>query len=102
MRHFAWRADAARRYERPCTILTKDLKDFPPKPLAKRGARVTDPDTYLCELVEDLPDEVTTTVVRLAAEKSRPAQTPHDLLDDLAHAGAPRFAETTRFLPPTD
>lgn len=86
----------------PCTILTNNAKDFPPRPLAKRGVRVTDPDTYLCEIAEELPDEVVDTLVRLAAEKTRPAKTAHDLIDDLEHAGVPRFAEMVRrLLPPS-
>ena len=30
----------------PCTILTKNTKDFPSKPLRERGVRVVDPDVY--------------------------------------------------------
>jgi hypothetical protein len=82
----------------PCTILTHDRKHFPAKPLHDRGVRVTDPDTYLCELVDDLPDEVIDTLVRLAAEKERPPKTPEDLLDDLEAAGVPRFAAKGRAL----
>lgn len=49
---------AAAGARQPCTVLTNDAKDFAPGPLAKRGVRVTDPDSYLCELVEALPDEI--------------------------------------------
>lgn len=84
----------------PCTILTNNARDFPPKSLAKRGVRVADPDTYLCEIAEELPDEVASTLVRLAAEKSRPPKTAHDLADDLEHAGVPRFAAMIRPLLP--
>ncbi len=65
----------------PCTILTRNKKHFPSEPLAERGVRVTDPDTYLCELADDLPGEVIDTLVRLAQEKDRPPKTPEDLLD---------------------
>jgi hypothetical protein len=82
----------------PCTILTHNKKDFPAKPLRDRGVRVTDPDTYLCELADDLPDEVIDTLVRLAAEKSRPPKTAGDLLDDLEAAGVPNFAAKARSL----
>ena len=85
----------------PCTILTHNAKDFPSKPLAKRGVRVTDPDTYLGEIAEELPDEVVSTLVRLAAEKSRPPKTPYDLADDLERAGVPRFAVMIRPLLPS-
>jgi len=80
----------------PCTILTHNRSDFPSEPLADRGVRVTDPDTYLCELADELPDEITDTIVRLAGEKRRPPKTPHDLLGDLAHAGVPRFTNRIR------
>jgi PIN domain-containing protein len=80
----------------PCTILTHNKADFPSKPLASRGVRVTDPDTYLCALADELPDDVTDTIVRLAGEKERLPKTPHQLLDDLGHAGVPRFADKIR------
>jgi hypothetical protein len=83
---------------RPCTILTRNMKDFPTQALGERGVRVTDPDTYLCELLEDVPDVVVDTVVRLASEKQRPPRMPEDLLDDLAAAGVPIFAAMARAL----
>lgn len=82
----------------PCTILTRNTKDFPSRPLAARGVTVADPDAYLCALVNALPAEVTDTVVRLAAEKRRPPKSPHDLLDNLESAGVPRFASQVRIL----
>ena len=92
---------AAAVVRQPCTILTNNAKDFPTAPLAKRGMRVTDPDTYLCEIAQELPDEVVDTLVRLAAEKTRPPKTAHNLLDDLEKAGVPWFAEMVRSLLPT-
>jgi hypothetical protein len=87
---------AAAVVRQPCTILTHDTAGVPSKPLAERGVRVTDPDTYLCELADELAGEITDTIVRLAGEKRRPPKTPHDLLDDLASAGVPRFADRVR------
>lgn len=60
----------------PCTILTRDTSGFPSRPLQHRGVRVTDPDTYLCELADELPDELADTIVRLAAETRRPPRPP--------------------------
>ena len=77
-------------------LLTHNSRDFPSKPLAMRGLRVTDPDAYLCELADEYPDEVADTIVRLAAEKKRPPKSPDDLLNDLEHAGVPRFATRIR------
>lgn len=89
---------AAAVVRQPCTILTHNKHDFPSKPLSNRGVRVTDPDTYLSELGDELPDKVADTIVRLAGEKRRPPKTARDLLDDLAHAGVPRFATKIRSL----
>ena len=77
-------------------LLTCNTKDFPAKALAAHGVRVVDPDTYLCELADELPDEVVDTIIRLADEKTRPPKTPADLLDDLERAGVPRFAKRVR------
>lgn len=79
-------------------ILTRDVKDFPTTPLADRGLRVMDPDAYLSELADEVPAEVTATLVRLAAEKQHPPKSPHDLLADLEHAGVPHFADKMRAL----
>jgi PIN domain len=82
----------------PCTLLTRDTAGFPSKPLAERGVRVADPDTYLCELADELPGEVADTIVRLAGEKRRPRKTQQDLLDDITTAGVARFTAKVRFL----
>ena len=72
-------------------LITHNKKDFPAKQLATRGLRVSDPDTYLCELAAEYPDEVADTIVRLAREKNRPPKSVDDLLNDLEHAGVPHF-----------
>lgn len=81
---------------RASILLTRNPKDFPRAPLAAQGVRVMDPDAYLCELVEELPDEVADTILRLAAEKRRPPKTAEDLLRNLEGAGVNRFAEEVR------
>jgi predicted nucleic acid-binding protein len=77
-------------------IVTWNLKDFPAEALAERGLEVLDPDTYLCRLVEQFPDEVGTTVVRMAAGKRRPPMSTTDVLDALEKAGVPRFVTSMR------
>jgi predicted nucleic acid-binding protein len=77
-------------------IVTWNQADFPAEPLAALGLRVADPDQYLCGLLGELPQEVATTVVRLAGEKRRPPRTPTDLANDLAKAGVPNFANRLR------
>jgi predicted nucleic acid-binding protein len=77
-------------------IVTWNRADFPAAPLAAFGLRVADPDTYLGELLNELPQEVADTVVRLAGEKRRPPKSPSDLASELAKAGVPNFAERLR------
>lgn len=79
-------------------IVTWNLADFPAQPLEALGLRVTDPDQYLCGLLGELPQEVATTVIRLASEKRRPPKTPADLANDLAKAGVPSFADRLRIV----
>jgi hypothetical protein len=58
--------------------------------------RVTDPDAYLCDVADELPNEVVVTVIRLAGEKRRRAKTAPNLLADLAAASVPAFASKAR------
>jgi len=73
-------------------LITWNLSDFPEEDLASRGVRVIDPDSYLCELHDDLPGEVFDTMLRVAAEKRNPPVTPHEAVARLAKAGLPRFS----------
>jgi hypothetical protein len=75
-------------------IVTWNRADFPAQPLARLGLRIADPDTYLQDLLAEVPDEVVATVVRLADEKRNPPRTPLDLNQSLAKAGLPGFATT--------
>lgn len=77
-------------------IITWNRSDFPAEPLAAHGLQVHAPDEYLCGLIDAWPDEVLATVVRLAAEKRRPPMAPADLIDLLAKAGLPAFADQLR------
>ncbi|WP_455402922.1 PIN domain-containing protein [Streptomyces bambusae] len=88
-RHHAAAAVAAGAH----ALITWNLADFPAGDLAERGVRVTDPDSYLCGLYAELPQEVAETVVRLAREKRNPPVTTADAVARLAKAGLPRFAD---------
>lgn len=46
-------------------LITWNHADFPTQPLARLGLRVADPDTYLQELLAEVPEEVLATVIRL-------------------------------------
>jgi len=75
------------------TLVTANLSDFPQEPLATLGVRVMGPDAYLCELLVEYPHEIVTTVVRMAAEKTRPTMSPSELLAALRAAGLPTFPD---------
>lgn len=74
-------------------LVTANLADFPEAPLAALGVRVVDPDTYLCELLADHPDETVAAVVRMAAEKRRPPRSSGELLEALRGAGVRNFPD---------
>ena len=80
------------------TLITWNLADFPAAALGPLGITATQPDTYLCALLERNPAEVTASLRRMAAEKRRPPMTTLDLTDALARAGVPVFAGRARRL----
>jgi len=81
---------------RASTLITWNLADFPATALGPLGITATDPDTYLCALLERDPTELTATLRRMAAEKRRPPMTTTDLTDALERAGVPVFAGRAR------
>jgi predicted nucleic acid-binding protein len=78
------------------TIVTWNLKDFPAEALAEHGLEVLDPDTYLYRLIEQFPDEVGATLIRLAAGKRRPRLSTTQVLDALDKAGISRSVDALR------
>jgi predicted nucleic acid-binding protein len=78
------------------TLVTWNLADFPAATTGPLGIIVTDPETYLCGLLERDPAEVEATLRRMASVKRRPPMSPIDITDALAHAGVPVFAERAR------
>jgi predicted nucleic acid-binding protein len=77
-------------------LLTWDQRGFPAEELAALGIRVIDPDTYLCELFADWPDDIAEAVIDLAASKTRPPMTPGDIADALDRAGLEQFPALLR------
>ncbi len=77
-------------------IVTWNRKDFPAKSLAEHGLEVLDPDTYLCALADEFPDEIRSTLTRLTAAKRRPQMSTTQVLNALDKAGVPQFAAQVR------
>jgi hypothetical protein len=80
-------------------IITWDTTGFPTTDLAALGLRVTDPDTYLTELHDEFPDDVTATITQLARTKTRPPMSPADVLNALDRAGLKHFPDRLRSHP---
>jgi len=78
------------------TLITWNLPDFPTEALGPHGITVTPPDPYLCSLLEQVPDEVLTTIGRMAARKRRPPMSPLDIVNALERARVPAFAHRVR------
>lgn len=86
-------AAAAGRVE---VLVTWNEKHFACDFMKNRQIAVMDPDAYLCSLWREFPDEVLSTVTRLAAGKRRPPMTPADTIEALDRAGVREFASLIR------
>lgn len=76
-------------------IVTFDLNDFPPEACEPVGVEAIHPDEFLLDLHDLSPDGVRAALEQQAADLHPPWPLEH-LLDALATAGVPRFAETIR------
>lgn len=85
----AIRADAA-------AIITFNLSDFPPASVQPFGLEVIQPDMFLLDELDLAPGPVVDELQAQAAANRRSPQTLPELLDALARAGAPAFADDVR------
>lgn len=85
----AVRADAA-------AIVTFNLDDFPAASVAPFEIEVIDPDTFLLDQLDLAPMPVIDELRQQAAANTRDPKTLSGLLDALARAGAPSFADEVR------
>jgi predicted nucleic acid-binding protein len=77
-------------------IITWDEKDFVCDFIKNHAVTVVDPDTYLCSLYQEFPQEVLGTITRIAAGKRRPPMTASDIVEALDRAGVSEFASRIR------
>lgn len=77
-------------------IVTFNLKDFPKSSLDPYEVDVIHPDHFLLDLLDLEPMQVTEDIIQQAVTNKRPPNTLRELLDALAKAGAPSFADTIR------
>jgi hypothetical protein len=78
------------------SIVTWNARDIESTFLSRHGVAVADPDVYLNRLLDEVPEEVLTAIRRIAAGKRRPPMRPADIMDALAKAGVPVFAQAAR------
>jgi predicted nucleic acid-binding protein len=77
-------------------IITSNLVHFPTATLNKHGLWAQRPDTLLLGLMDSAPDIVVEVLHELSADMKNPPLTVTDVIDSLASAGMPRFADVLR------
>lgn len=78
------------------TIVTSNLRDFPPVVLREYGVTARHPDPFLFDLAEELPLDVARVLEEQASALWTPPMTVPELLDRLASCGLSRFAAAMR------
>lgn len=93
-RHVAAAAVAARKRSgaNTITIITWNLKDFDRDELTAVGVVAESPDTFLCRLLSDSPEQVIAAFIRMRENLRNPTKTFRECADTLAAQGVKRFA----------
>jgi hypothetical protein len=93
-RHVAAAAVAARKRSGSdvVTIITWNLSDFDRAELAEAGLAAETPDTFLCRLLADAPEEVIAAFVRMRDNLRNPPKTTHECAQTLAAQGLTKFS----------
>lgn len=68
-------------------LVTFNLSDFPEDALASFGIRVEHPDTFLCSLIEEKPEQFLVAVKHHQSSLSRPPKTVEEYLEALETNG---------------
>ncbi|MCC2321549.1 PIN domain-containing protein [Cellulomonas xiejunii] len=79
-------------------LLTRNMKHLRTEPVLAAGVAVITSDEFLVDLLARRRRDVLEAFGRTAASKKNPPVTAHDLIDRIATAGAPEFAERLRSL----
>lgn len=77
-------------------IVTANLKDFPDDALDPLGLHALSPDEFLLDQFDLDPVGTMALIAEQAADQRRPPVTARQVLDSLAAAGVPAFAEQAR------
>lgn len=79
-------------------IVTQNLKDFPKSALASHGITVTDPDSFVDELLAVAPAEVIVVIAEQADALRKPPQRIENLIERLDKNGLRRSMKSVRDL----
>ena len=77
-------------------IVTNNLKDFPPKVMAKYGVEAQHPDDFIMNQLELRPFEALEVFKRVRAKRRNPACTAAELIDLVERNGLPQTAQHLR------
>ena len=77
-------------------LVTRNLKHLRTKPVLAAGIKVITADEFLCALLARRRRAVTESFARAANRKRNPPMTAAELIDKIATAGAPRFAQRVK------
>lgn len=78
------------------TLVTFNLKDFPPASTAPYDINVVHPDDFLRDQLKQHPETTLAVIGSQAESKRNPPMSVPELLDRLTKAGVPRFATDVR------
>ncbi len=80
------------------TIVTANLRDFPPDVLAPFDIGARHPDDFVLDQIDLAPARVVQVVVEQAGALKKPKRTIHELLGTLAQCGLPQAMAKIRML----
>jgi predicted nucleic acid-binding protein len=79
-------------------IVTVNLRDFPADMLATRGITALHPDTFICRILDNEPDEVVAALRQLHHDLKDPPIAMDELLSGFARVGLPETVTELRRL----
>ena len=74
------------------SVITWNLKDFNRKELAQAGLAVENPDTFLCRMMSNSPDNVVSAFMRMQGNLRNPSKTTQECADTLFAQGLKTFS----------
>jgi predicted nucleic acid-binding protein len=77
-------------------IVTNNIRDFPAETLAPLNVEVIRMDDFLLDLFDVVPEEFAAVIREQASDAMHPPLSTHEVLDNLAAAGAPETAAELR------